>query len=45
MGKLFKETPGMFGQMIETLKMMYVTQYMGVDEEKMCVVIAVFEGN
>ncbi|KAF4519566.1 hypothetical protein B566_EDAN004770 [Ephemera danica] len=45
MGQIYKEKLTWFGSIIDSIKMMYVTKYKGIDLDSMCVAIAVFEGD
>lgn len=44
MGQLFKDRLGVFGSIMDSIKMFYLHSVAGYHEDKLCVAIAVFEG-
>jgi alkyldihydroxyacetonephosphate synthase len=44
MGQLFKDRLGVFGSIMDSIKMFYLHSIAGYDEDKLCIAIAVFEG-
>lgn len=44
MGQLFKDRLGVFGSIMDSIKMFYLHSIAGYDDDKLCIAIAVFEG-
>ncbi|CAB3377209.1 Hypothetical predicted protein [Cloeon dipterum] len=45
MGQIYKDSLGIFGSILDSIKMFYLHSIAGYAEDKLCVVIAVFEGD